>query len=95
LKQKFDFIYIDGDHRYEGVKRDIELAIPLLKPGGVMLLDDYGITHTEAVDLDDGGGHMNGEYGVKQAADELLKNWRRVHDDIPFNNGARAYKKPK
>lgn len=37
----FDWIYIDGDHRYEGVKRDIEAAVPKLKEGGYLVFNDY------------------------------------------------------
>lgn len=37
-----DFIYIDGSHEYLDVLRDIDDYWPLLRPGGVMLLDDYG-----------------------------------------------------
>lgn len=29
-----DFIFIDGDHSFEGVKRDIERYIPMLSVGG-------------------------------------------------------------
>lgn len=43
----FDWIYIDGDHEYEGVKRDTELAWPLLNEGGVMVWDDYNPTDPE------------------------------------------------
>jgi predicted O-methyltransferase YrrM len=38
-----DFVYIDGDHSYEGVKQDLELAFPKVKPGGFLALDDYNI----------------------------------------------------
>ena len=31
-----DFIYIDGDHRYSAVKKDIELYWPKLKDGGIL-----------------------------------------------------------
>ncbi len=31
LNKKFDLIFIDGDHRYEGVKKDTENAFKLLK----------------------------------------------------------------
>jgi predicted O-methyltransferase YrrM len=32
----FDLIWIDGDHRYEGVKKDILNSIPKLKDGGIL-----------------------------------------------------------
>ena len=31
-----DFVYIDGDHRYEGFKSDLELYRPKLRKGGVL-----------------------------------------------------------
>ncbi len=52
---KLDFLFIDGDHTYDGVKRDFELYTPLVKYGGIIAFHDivpshfvkYGIT-TEA-----------------------------------------------
>jgi hypothetical protein len=38
--RQFDFAFIDGDHRFEGVFLDAVLADRLLKPGGVVALDD-------------------------------------------------------
>lgn len=37
----FDVIYIDGSHRTEVVLADAVLAWPMLKPGGLLLFDDY------------------------------------------------------
>jgi hypothetical protein len=37
----FDFIYIDADHSYEGVKRDIAASHAKVKPGGYLLFNDY------------------------------------------------------
>lgn len=36
-----DYIYIDGDHAYEGVRSDIELAHRVVRPGGLICLDDH------------------------------------------------------
>ncbi len=38
-----DYIYIDGDHRYEGVKADLEQAMRVVKSGGVIAADDYAL----------------------------------------------------
>lgn len=37
----FNIIFIDGDHRYKGIKRDIELFYPKLKKGGILCGHDY------------------------------------------------------
>ncbi len=36
-----DFAYIDGNHDYEFVKKDLEIWFPKIKPGGVIFGDDY------------------------------------------------------
>lgn len=36
----FDFIFIDADHSYPGVKRDWELYSPMVRPGGIIAMHD-------------------------------------------------------
>lgn len=38
----FDWIYIDGNHFYEYVRRDLELAATKVRAGGLITGDDYG-----------------------------------------------------
>jgi hypothetical protein len=38
---QMDIIFIDADHSYEGIKNDTERALPMLKPGGTIVWDDY------------------------------------------------------
>jgi hypothetical protein len=52
----FDLIYIDGDHSYESVKKDILISLPLLKNGGVLSGHDFN----------------NQTQGVEKAVNELL-----------------------
>lgn len=66
-------IFVDGDHTYEGVKRDILEYYPLLAPGGVMVLHDY------LPPLDDRtreavyAHHANTEPGIRQACTEIME----------------------
>jgi predicted O-methyltransferase YrrM len=54
---KFDGAFIDGDHSYEGCRHDLEWALKLVKPGGLLAAHDYTVRWA----------------GVKQACDELLR----------------------
>lgn len=47
---KYDFIFIDGDHSYDGVKNDTEKAFEMLKPGGTVLWHDYAPKTIELVE---------------------------------------------
>lgn len=40
-EREIDFLWIDGDHSYEGVKRDIQDWLPLLKRNHVVCFHDY------------------------------------------------------
>lgn len=40
-QNSFHFIYIDGDHRAPAVLEDAVLSFSLLRPGGIMIFDDY------------------------------------------------------
>jgi predicted O-methyltransferase YrrM len=39
--QRYDFIFLDGDHSARAVYREVSAALPLLERGGVILLHDY------------------------------------------------------
>ncbi len=41
IPNNLDFIYIDGSHKYEDVKRDIELYFPKIKNGGILGGHDF------------------------------------------------------
>ncbi len=54
-------VFVDGDHRYEGVKRDLMSLSEFLAPGTPVLCHDY--TNPE---------NDTGELGVRQAIDEFV-----------------------
>jgi predicted O-methyltransferase YrrM len=39
-KEKFDIIFIDGDHSYEGVRKDYDNSLPLLNNDGYIIFHD-------------------------------------------------------
>lgn len=55
-----EFVFIDADHSYEGVRADIEAWAPKVRPGGVLGGHDYG----PEVDAERG-------WGVTRAVDEF------------------------
>ena len=40
-----DLLFIDGDHTYEGVRKDWEMYSPLVKPGGIVVFHDIVDQH--------------------------------------------------
>ena len=38
---RLDWVYIDGDHHYEAVKKDLEISYRKVKQGGIIAGDDY------------------------------------------------------
>jgi|GEM_PF-395617 len=42
FKKKLDYLFIDGDHSYKGVKIDVMSWFPKLKKGGIIIFHDIG-----------------------------------------------------
>lgn len=59
VASEFDFVFIDADHSYEGVKADIAAWWPMVNPGGWLCGHDYDNTAFE-------------KFGVKRAVDEFV-----------------------
>jgi len=72
--RRLDFLFIDGDHAYEGVKRDFEMYSELVKEGGIIALHDIVPGPEESV-----GGvplfwrEIKGQYNSK----EIVKDWNQ------------------
>jgi predicted O-methyltransferase YrrM len=61
-----DFLFIDGDHTYEGVKQDWEMYSPLVRPGGLVAFHDiagnYDDTQVKRLWDDIKPGYVHNEY---------------------------------
>ena len=53
----FDYVFLDGGHKYETVKSDLEFLTSVIKNSGIILCDDYDLTYAS---------------GVKKAIDEYV-----------------------
>jgi predicted O-methyltransferase YrrM len=58
LGGRVDLVFIDGDHSYDGCRRDIEAYRPMLRPGGILSGHDYNRVPRHA--------------GVRQSVDECV-----------------------
>ncbi len=71
-KRPIDLIFIDGDHSYEGVKRDWEMFVPHVKPFGVVIF------HDTIWDLPSYGAETRADMGVPRFVDELRQQGYQV-----------------
>jgi hypothetical protein len=58
-----DVVYIDGDHSYEGVKKDLDLSYPKVKKYGWIMGHDYEMNYTKT--------KHTYNFGTKQAVNEF------------------------
>ena len=56
---KFDYVFLDGGHKYETVRDDLECLTSVIKNNGTILCDDYNLTYAP---------------GIKKAIDEFIIN---------------------
>lgn len=67
--REIDFLFIDGDHTYEGVKQDFKMYSPLVRKGGIIGFDDLFTHQRENFDASN--------HGVGRYWNQLKKE----HDD--------------
>ncbi|OLE23428.1 MAG: hypothetical protein AUG49_15955 [Catenulispora sp. 13_1_20CM_3_70_7] len=63
----FDLAFVDAEHSYEAAAADIQLTLPLVKPGGLLLFHDYSAVWP----------------GVVRAVDELAASGRAERASPP------------
>jgi FkbM family methyltransferase len=68
----FDFIYIDADHSYEGVVKDLEAWWPKIKKGGLFCGDDYIPDDGDIWLIVGDKKEYAGKFGVRKAVNEFI-----------------------
>lgn len=49
MARNFDYVFLDGGHKYETVKNDLNNLIHVIDNGGIILCDDYNLTYAPGV----------------------------------------------
>ena len=49
IPNKFDYVFLDGGHKYETVKNDLKNLIQVINNGGIILCDDYNLSYAPGV----------------------------------------------
>ena len=65
----FDMIYLDGDHSYEGVKKELVVAYAKTKHDGWIMGHDYEMNYEKA--------KTRYEFGIKKAVDEFCREYKQ------------------
>jgi hypothetical protein len=61
--RSFDLVYVDGDHDYDAVKADSELAVEMTADSGFLVFNDYLLFD-----------HNNDAYGIVPVVNDLVVN---------------------
>lgn len=67
-----DFLYIDGDHSYEGVKKDFDAYSKFMAPGGIMAFHD--IIHRPGYGVDRFWKEVKNQYSSKEIVSSRSQN---------------------
>lgn len=85
---KIDYLHIDADHSYEGVKKDFELYSKILSPNGIISIHDTDINFTEnyivSQDIKEQNKYDDFGNGPAKFIGEIGDEWQRF--DF-FNEG--------
>ena len=77
--RNIDFLFIDGDHTYEGVKKDFEMYSPLVNKGGVIAFHDI-LKHPIEIgcEVDKLWNEIKKEFQYKEIINDKNQNWAGI-----------------
>lgn len=80
VPQEIDFLYVDGNHRYTYVLKDLQLYFPLLKPGCTVVGDD-------AVDTNNAARNENGDVYIEWLPARFDEHGKQIANKVYGNYG--------
>lgn len=76
---KLDYLFIDGDHSYEGVKKDFEMYSPLVRSGGMVAFHDIAEHGEElACGVDKFWNEIKGQYRHHEMIENPKQGWAGI-----------------
>jgi predicted O-methyltransferase YrrM len=79
--REVDFVFIDGDHAYEGVKKDFEMFTPLVKKGGIIAFHDI-VVHPAEIGCDVNRLWDEIKESKKYDYTEIVSDWNQGQSGI-------------
>jgi len=77
--KEIDFLFIDGDHTYEGVKKDFEMYSPLVREGGIIAFHDIVVHPPETgCEVSKFWGEIKDDYNSEEIVKERSQNWAGI-----------------
>jgi len=77
--KKVDFLFIDGDHSYDGVKKDFEMYSPLVKKNGIIAFHDI-VVHPPEINCK--VNELWDEIKLKHKYKEFVEDWNQKYGGI-------------
>lgn len=72
--EKIDLLFIDGDHTYEGVKKDFEMYAPYVNRGGIIALHDIVPYYPPRLEVSKFWNEIKHRYDYR----EIVEDWNQI-----------------
>lgn len=78
-KKKLDFLFIDGDHTYNGVKKDFEMYGPLVKYQGIIAFHDIVVHPPKTkININKFWNEIKDKFEYKEIVEDWNQNWAGI-----------------
>src|SRR5258708_6077192 len=74
-----DYLFLDGDHTYEGVRRDFEMYAPLVRGGGMIALHDIAVHNRDTeCQVDKFWSEVKNQFRHQEIVENPKQGWAGV-----------------
>jgi cephalosporin hydroxylase len=74
-----DYLFLDGDHTYEGVRRDFEMYAPLVRGGGIIALHDIAVHNRDSeCQVDKFWSEVKNQFRHQEIVENPKQGWAGV-----------------